>query len=185
MDGGAAKGNTASQGLLTSCILKTRTPALHSSKTLSKGITMATSFQVVIDCADPASLSQFWVDALGYILQPPPEGFKTWEDMLRAYNIPESEWNSASAVVDPDGKHPRIFFQRVPEGKTVKNRLHLDLNVTGGQSVPLEERRAQVDAEVQRLGGLGATVLTTHSHEDRSEYFVVMQDPEGNEFCVH
>jgi catechol 2,3-dioxygenase-like lactoylglutathione lyase family enzyme len=144
---------------------------------------MATSIQVVLDCADPDRLARFWAEALGYKLQDPPQGFATWDDFLREQGVPESEWNSASAVVDPDGAGPRIYFQKVPESKVVKNRVHLDLSVSAGSRVPLEERQRAVDAEVQRLTGLGATVFRPGSVE-RGEYWVVMQDPEGNEFCV-
>jgi catechol 2,3-dioxygenase-like lactoylglutathione lyase family enzyme len=144
---------------------------------------MATSIQVVLDCADPDRLARFWAEALGYKLQDPPQGFATWDDFLREQGVPESEWNSASAVVDPDGAGPRIYFQKVPESKVVKNRVHLDLSVSAGSRVPLEERQRAVDAEVQRLSGLGATVFRPGSVE-RGEYWVVMQDPEGNEFCV-
>lgn len=144
---------------------------------------MATSIQVVLDCADPDRLARFWAEALGYKLQDPPQGFATWDDFLREQGVPESEWNSASAVVDPDGAGPRIYFQKVPESKVVKNRVHLDLSVSAGSRVPLEERQRAVDAEVRRLTGLGATVFRPGSVE-RGEYWVVMQDPEGNEFCV-
>ena len=143
---------------------------------------MPTSFQVVIDCGDPGRVAQFWAEALGYRVQPPPEGHDSWESFLAATGVPKEDWNRASAVVDPDGKRPRIYFQRVPEGKVVKNRVHLDLNVSGGPDVPLEERRRRVDAEVERVRGLGATVL--RPVEEWGEYWVVMQDPEGNEFCV-
>src|SRR5919202_192617 len=110
---------------------------------------MATSVQVVFDCADPARLAGFWAMALGYQLQDPPEGYGSWPEFLAAQGIPEDQWNSASAIVDPDGKGPRIYFQWVPEAKTVKNRVHLDLNIGGGQGEPLEERRRRVDAEVE------------------------------------
>jgi Glyoxalase-like domain len=143
---------------------------------------MATSVQVVIDCADPDRLARFWATALGYKLQDPPTGYASWEDFLREMKVPEEEWNSASAVVDPDGAGPRVYFQRVPEGKRVKNRVHLDLNVGGGHGTPLEERKTKVDAEVERLRGEGATVVGPI--EQRGEYWVVMQDPEDNEFCL-
>lgn len=143
---------------------------------------MATGIQVVIDCADPAQLSSFWATALGYQVQDPPAGYESWEAFLAAMNVPQEEWNAASAVVDPDGKGPRIFFQRVPEPKIVKNRVHLDLNVGGSATTPLEERRQRVDAEVKRLQSCGATML--RPMEQHGEYWVVMQDPEGNEFCV-
>jgi hypothetical protein len=143
---------------------------------------VATGIQVVIDCADPARLADFWAAALGYTLQDPPPGFATWPEFLAAEGVPESEWNSASAVVDPDGSGPRIFFQRVPEAKTGKNRVHMDLNVSGGRGVALETRRERVNAEAQRLEQLGASRV--RAMEQRGEYWIVMQDPEGNEFCV-
>jgi hypothetical protein len=86
-------------------------------------------------------------------------------------------------VEDPDEVGPRLYFQKVPEGKVAKNRVHLDLNVGGGASVPLEERRRRVDAEVARLKALGATD-ERGAIEKRGEYWVRMNDPEGNEFCV-
>jgi hypothetical protein len=143
---------------------------------------MATSVQVVIDCADPARLAEFWAVALGYRQQDPPAGFASWPAFLAAQGIPESEWNSANAVVDPDGRGPRLFFQRVPEAKVVKNRVHLDLNAGGGLATPLVERKERVNAEVSRLVTAGATRL--REVEERGAYHVVMQDPEGNEFCV-
>ena len=143
---------------------------------------MAIGVQVVIDCADPARLAEFWAIALGYTTQDPPTGFASWPEWLAAQGVPESEWNSANAVVDPDKRGPRLYFQRVPEPKTVKNRVHLDLNVGGGPGTPLDARRPRVMAEVQRLEQAGATQM--HVAELRGEFWVVMQDPEGNEFCV-
>ncbi len=143
---------------------------------------MAPTIQVVIDCANPAALAPFWAAALHGKVQDPPDGFASWEAFLTAQGVPESEWNSASAIVDPNGVLPRIYFQRVPEPKTVKNRVHLDINAGGGHDTPAEERRGRVTAEVERLIGIGATRL--REMEQRGEYWVVMQDPEGNEFCV-
>jgi hypothetical protein len=143
---------------------------------------MARPVQVAIDCADPAALSRFWAEALGYVLQPPPEGHDSWESWLAAMGVPESEWNSASAVVDPDGSGPRIYFQRVPEAKVGKNRLHLDLHVSPGPGTPPDERRRAIEPEVDRLVRLGASVVGPV--EERGEWWVVMQDPEGNEFCL-
>jgi catechol 2,3-dioxygenase-like lactoylglutathione lyase family enzyme len=143
---------------------------------------MATKIQIVIDCADPAELSRFWAEALGYRLQEPPEGYSSWPEFLRSIGVPEKEFNSASAVVDPDGTGPRLYFQRVPEPKTGKNRLHLDLNAGGGPGTPFETRRERVGAEVTRLEKLGAG--TVRSVDQRGEHWVVMRDPEGNEFCV-
>ncbi len=144
---------------------------------------MSTSIQIVFDTADPARQARFWADALGYRLQPPPDGFDSWESFLREQGVPESTWNDASAIVDPDGNGPRIYFQRVPEGKIAKNRMHMDLNASGGTGVALDERKRRVDAEVARLKGLGATDERGAVEHD-GEYWVRMNDPEGNEFCV-
>jgi len=141
---------------------------------------MGTSFQVTFDCADPDSLAGFWAEALGYLKQPPPEGHASWEDFLRHAGIPEERWTAFSAVIDPDGKGPRIFFQKVPEPKTVKNRIHLDVNV--GAGLEGEERRQRVEQEAERVAGLGATKVRPFDQD--GEFWIVMQDPEGNEFCL-
>jgi hypothetical protein len=141
---------------------------------------MSISVQVTIDCADPATLSRFWVEALGYQLQPPPPGYDSWEQWATARGIPPERWNDAGAAVDPDGRGPRLFFQRVPESKTVKNRVHLDVNV--GAGMPPERRREHVASEVRRLVGLGATEVRTV--DEPTGYHIVMRDPEGNEFCL-
>jgi hypothetical protein len=143
---------------------------------------VAYPIQVVFDCANPDRIARFWAEALGYVMQPPPEGFDSWEDWLRENNFPREEWDAASAVIDPDSKGPRIYFQKVPESKTVKNRLHLDINV-GERGMAAEERRRKVDAEVLRLLALGARTIRPGNPADR-EYWVTLQDPEGNEFCV-
>ena len=142
---------------------------------------MAKRIQVVIDCADPDRLAQFWAEALGYQVQPPPGGYGSWEEWLREAGIPEADWGAVSAVVDPDGTGPRFYFQRVPEPKTGKNRVHVDVN-QGTRETPPEERRRLVDAEVERLKGLGATEL--YRGEEFGDYWVTLADPEGNEFCV-
>ena len=143
---------------------------------------MAIAVQITFDCADPDRLAHFWADLLGYQLDAPPPGFDSWEAWLREQGIPESEWNSASAVSDPDGQGPRIFLQRVPEPKERKNRVHLDVNVGGPRGTPDDERRVAVDAAVERAIGLGATKVRLV--EERGERHYVMQDPEGNEFCL-
>lgn len=144
---------------------------------------MATKVQVVFDCADPSRLARFWQAALHYIAPPPPPPHASWPDFLRSEGIPEANWNDANVAEDPDEVGPRLFFQRVPEGKVVKNRVHLDLNVGGGASVPIDERRRRVDGEVARLRELGATD-ERGAMERGDEYWVRMNDPEGNEFCV-
>ena len=99
---------------------------------------MATGIQVVFDCADPLAQAKFWAEALHYQMQDPPGEFTTWEDWARAEGIPEEQWHDSAAIVDPAGSGPRLYFQKVPEGKITKNRVHLDLNVSGGSEVPLE-----------------------------------------------
>jgi hypothetical protein len=143
---------------------------------------MAIPIQVTFDCADPGRLAPFWAAVLGYKLQDPPEGYDSWPAFLVSIGVPEEQWNRASAIVDPDGHGPRIYFQQVPESKVVKNRVHLDVNVGGGLTTAPSERRARVDAAVERLCALGATQL--RPMEEHGEYWVVMQDPEGNEFCL-
>ena len=86
-----------------------------------------------------------------------------------------------SAVVDPDGRGPRLLFQRVPEGKSAKNRVHLDLNV-GMPRANEEASRAKVKEAATRLERLGAVKL--REAEERGEFWIVMQDIEGNEFCL-
>jgi hypothetical protein len=134
---------------------------------------MAHAVQVTFDAADPGALAAFWANALGYVVQPPPEGFASWPEFLTTIGVPESAFNSRSAVVDPEGKGPRLFFQQVPEAKAGKNRVHLDVNVG----------RERVDAEVERLMAEGATMVRVHDDE-MGDRWVVMTDPEGNEFCV-
>jgi hypothetical protein len=132
-----------------------------------------------VDCADPGLLARFWADVLGYRVEDPPAGYPSWPEFSRAVGAAGEEWN---AVVDPDGVGPRVLFHRVPERKVVKNRLHLDVRVTGVRGSPKEGRRPLVDAEVARVVGAGAAHVRTV--EDDMDYFAVMQDPEGNEFCV-
>ena len=134
--------------------------------------------QIAIDCADPTRLAQFWAEVLAYDLADPPSGYATWREFAAAVGGPDEEWH---AVVDPAGTGPRVFFHRVPEGKVVKNRVHLDIRIAPA-GTPKEQRRPLVDAEVQRLSGLGASHVRTD--DDETDYFAVMQDPEGNEFCI-
>ncbi|AXK32808.1 VOC family protein [Streptomyces armeniacus] len=148
---------------------------------------MATTMQLSIDCADPECLVRFWATALGYVAEAPPEGFPDWRAYWLHHGVPEEELGDgdcADSVVDPDGVGPRLWFQQVPEGKSVKNRLHLDLKVGGGLSVPLETRRQRVDAEVERLLAAGASRQRVLFTEGSDHYGVTMQDPEGNEFCL-
>jgi hypothetical protein len=138
---------------------------------------MSIGFQVTFDAADPAALARFWAVALDYVEQPPPAGWASWDVWAEGMGIPAEHRNDMAAVVDPDGQRPRLLFQKVPEGKTAKNRVHLDVNVSGPH-----HDRALVDAHAQRLAEAGGRVVA--EREQRGEFWVVMTDPEGNEFCV-
>ena len=148
------------------------------------------TLQLTIDCAEPRKLVPFWAAALRYVPQPPPEGHATWREYWAATGVPEEELPEGvgelpESIVDPKGTGPRVWFQHVPEPKTVKNRLHLDLKVGGGREVPLAVRRERVDGEVARLTALGATILYAMDEPNGMDYYaVVLQDPEGNEFCL-
>ncbi len=144
---------------------------------------MSRDVQITFDCADPAALCEFWVEALGYRLQPPPPGFADWDAFLDSVGVPPEQRNDRSAAVPVEGSGPRLFFQRVPEGKTAKNRVHLDVRAAPG--LDGEARMAALEAEAERLVGLGATRLRRFEPgAEMSDGFVVLQDPEGNEFCL-
>jgi Glyoxalase-like domain len=93
---------------------------------------MAREVQITFDCADPAGLAAFWAEALGYRLQDPPAGFESWAQAPKAMDVPPESRNDASAVVDPEGSGPRLFFQPVPERKQAKNHVHLDVRAAPG-----------------------------------------------------
>ena len=144
---------------------------------------MARDVQFTFDCADPARLAEFWAAALGYQVQGPPPGFETWPRALEAFGVPPERHNDASAVVDPEGSGPRVFFQRVPEGKQVKNRVHLDVRAAPGLAG--DDRMAALEAEAERLVTLGATRLARFEPAPPMDAgHLVMADPEGNEFCL-
>ncbi|MFI7544437.1 VOC family protein [Actinoplanes sp. NPDC049599] len=128
-------------------------------------MTSVKQFQVTFDCAEPQRLARFWSEALGYVR---PDG-----------SADDDSW---SACVDPTGAGPRLFFQRVPEGKVVKNRLHLDVRV--GTGLVGEERLAALEAECARLVPLGAARVRLLPADEENESCLVMQDIEGNEFCL-
>ena len=144
---------------------------------------MARDVQITFDCADPTGLAAFWAEALGYHLQDPPEGFESWEQALDAMGVPPESRNDASAVLDPDGSRPRLFFQRVPERKQVKNRVHLDVRAAPG--LEGDARMTALEAEAERLVSLGATRLERYEPAPPlGAGHIVMADPEGNEFCL-
>lgn len=141
---------------------------------MSDEVTPVTGIQVVFDCRDPDTLASFWAQALGYQKQ------WSWDEQtvreMRQQGLRDDQMNSRCAVIDPEGSRPRIFFQRVPERKTVKNRVHLDLHVG----------RERAGGEAARLEALGARRLRLQDQPfgPFQDFAIVMQDPEGNEFCV-
>ncbi|MDQ6641381.1 MAG: VOC family protein [Actinomycetota bacterium] len=139
--------------------------------------------QVTFDCGDPGAQAAFWIEVLGYQLQAPPPGFHDWDAALDAWGVPEERRNDRSAAVDPAGTGPRLFFQKVPEGKVAKNRVHLDVRAAPG--VPPEERMSVLDGEARRLEILGARRVRRVDPDGAMEAgFIWMEDPEGNEFCL-
>lgn len=134
---------------------------------------MANPIQIVVDAASPRTLGAFWCEVLDYIEQPPPPGYDSWDDALDAMGIDRSDPDRAFAIVDPDGVGPRVFFQKVPEGKSAKNRLHLDVHA--GET-PIAERAEQLVA-------LGAHIVA--GFEEPEGTWITLLDPEGNEFCLH
>lgn len=145
---------------------------------------MAHPIQIVIACDDPASLARFWAEALGYVVQPPPEGFDTWEDFADEVGIPKERRNDISAVVDPDGSGPRVLFERF-DGGSPNQRVHIDVNAVGGlgENLTDEERRSRLADQRARLESLGAT-YKREATGMAGEVWIEMFDPEGNWFCV-
>ncbi len=150
----------------------------------SVGRVSVRAVQVTVDCADPERVGTFWCAVLGYHPQPAPAGFDSWDAALQAWGVPPEQRNSRFAAEPPEGDGgPRLFFQQVPEGKTAKNRVHLDVRAAPG--LRGEERMAALSAEADRLVGLGATQVRRVDPDGALEAgFIVMQDVEGNEFCL-
>lgn len=134
---------------------------------------------ITFDCANPRELSHFWADVLGYPRAEWPPELKA---QLLAGGLPEADLELKSVAQDPTGVGQRLFFQKVPEGKTAKNRIHLDISATPGRYPTPEE----LDAEKDRIVALGATVVLKYDADwgGIRELHYVMQDPEGNEFCI-
>lgn len=135
--------------------------------------------QIAFDCADPHAQARFWAAVYGtqvddhaeFVDQLVADGRMPADERIKIDG--RSAFRDVATCTDPDGVEPRMYFQRVPEGKTAKNRVHLDIHVEPDQK----------DAERDRLIGLGAEHIETHS--DRGPLTYVMRDPEGNEFCLH
>jgi hypothetical protein len=149
------------------------------------------TIQITFDAHDPQALSSFWRDALGYVHPGPPgvdlpEGadpLAAWEEFLARVGVPEGQRTSRAAIEDPDGHGPRLFFQQVPEDKVAKNRVHLDVRAAPGLAGG--ERMTALEVECERLVTLGATrVRRVEPEPPLSAGFIVMTDPEGNEFCL-
>ena len=142
-------------------------------------------WQLTIDSNDPAGLARFWAQALGYQPVPPTEPATTWHAHYRARLGEDAAFDDR--LFDPAGLGPPIWFQQVPEEKAGKNRLHLDLYPTGRDSaLPAQRRIEIVEAKVDELSRLGASVQSRTREDDPDDpiYYVLMHDPEGNEFCV-
>ncbi len=153
---------------------------MNSTRRYGVPMTSIKQFQVTFDCAEPERVARFWCEVLGYVVPPPPKGFATWDDFDRS--LPADQQGSAFACVDPSGVGPRLFFQRVPEGRVVKNRVHLD--VRAGTGLVGEERLAVLEAECARLIALGAVCVQVLRADEFNESCIAMQDIEGNEFCL-
>ena len=117
--------------------------------------------ELAIDCADPGGLARFWCSVLGYEVQNEEDGVITIGSPL----VPEGKDRLGPVP-------PTLTFARVPEGKTIKNRLHMDLNPTDTDQ----------EAEVRRVLALGARPADVGQTGDES--WVTLADPEGNEFCI-
>ena len=167
---------------VTTHVTRDRNPlaAMTGSRLYGGPMASVKQIQVTFDCAEPERVARFWCEVLGYVVPPPPEGFATWDDFDRA--LPPERQGSAFACIDPSGVGPRLFFQRVPEGKVVKNRLHLDVRV--GTGLVGEERLAALEAECARLVALGAVRVRLLPADGYDESCLVMRDIEGNEFCL-
>jgi hypothetical protein len=126
---------------------------------------MATHWTLGCDAADPHRIAAFWAGALGYVAEP-------------GYDEPDG-----ASIVDPDGRGPAISFLRVPEGKTAKNRMHIDIRVAGEPPWDMAEREKLIRAKAAQLATVGATTVREESYGEQLDH-IVMLDPEGNEFCV-
>lgn len=136
---------------------------------------MTVNFDLTFDCTDAKRLADFWKLALRYVDEPPPAPFTTREEWLASFGLPEDDSEDDGAwLCAPDGAGPRISILKVPEPKTAKNRLHVDIRVSGQGSQ--DERWDRIRSESERL--VAAVVEECDGHH------VLMADPEGNEFCV-
>jgi hypothetical protein len=138
---------------------------------------MLTRVDLTLDCRDPEGLAEFWKTAAGYVDEPPPVPFATREEWLASFGEDGDDGMGGAWLHDPAGVAPRMCLLQVPEPKTAKNRLHLDLRVAGNGTP--REKWDRITDEVARLVDAGGAVLDVFEG-----HHVVMSDPEGNEFCV-
>jgi hypothetical protein len=126
---------------------------------------MATPWTLGCDAQDPARLAAFWALALGYVPEP-------------GYDDPDG-----ASIIDPAGRRPAISFLRVPEAKTSKNRMHVDIRPSGEPPWDPGERERLIRKKADDLVSAGASFVREEHYGDELGH-VVMSDPEGNEFCV-
>jgi catechol 2,3-dioxygenase-like lactoylglutathione lyase family enzyme len=157
-----------------------RAGVVHGVRVLTGAYSWAVGrrLQIAVDCADPELVAAFWIEALSYRMVDPPAGYASWAEFSATEaHEPGEEWR---LICDADGAGPTVLFHRVDEAKTVKNRIHLDVWVP--RDADAGHARDMVEADVARLIDLGATLVRTR--DDDGDFYVVMQDPEGNEFCI-
>ena len=126
---------------------------------------MANHWTLGGDATDPHRLAAFWAAALGYVAEP------GYDD------------SDGASIIDPDGVGPAIGFLRVPESKTTKNRLHIDIRVGGKPPWDMARRESLIRAKTAELTAAGATVVREEFYGEHLDH-TVMLDPEGNEFCI-
>lgn len=143
---------------------------------------MHEQFQVVFDAKDPQRLAAFWAIALHYELELPPPEYDSWEEFADKMGIPEEDRDKMAALVPKGKTGNRILFQKVPEPKTAKNRVHIDVPCGVDRHLPKLERLAGIEAKVAELVAAGGTEIGSRS--EWGAVWTVMEDPEGNEFCV-
>ena len=134
--------------------------------------------QVVFAAKKPTKLAEFWREALGYTAEPPPPGYETWEEFAEKNNIPLTADDIDSAI-DPAGTGPRLLFER--DDPHPSGAVHLDVNASE-RGMSMEQKKARVDETVERLIAAGATKTRVVDREQ--EYWIELNDPEGNWFCV-
>lgn len=138
---------------------------------------------ITIDCHDAQVVAAFWCHALGYVEAPPPQGWADWASFLTDHDVPKEEWGDGATIRPASGDGPSINFLKVPEARTVKNRVHLDVKVSGGRHVDQALRESRIREKEADLVAHGAR----RQREDRMDGHLdhlVMEDPEGNEFCI-